>query len=135
MGTAPHIYNIELRKHGRWRSNTWTYPGASSMGSDARRGLQDHPTVKPVAMLEDALLDMTNRDDIVLDPFLGSGSTLIAAEKTGRCCYGLELDPLYVDVILRRYHEVTGEQRILRETGETALELAERRMQETRPAE
>ncbi|CCB63445.1 DNA methylase N-4/N-6 (fragment) [Hyphomicrobium sp. MC1] len=105
------------------------------MGSDARRGLQDHPTVKPVAMLEDALLDMTNRDDIVLDPFLGSGSTLIAAEKTGRCCYGLELDPLYVDVILRRYHEVTGEQRILRETGETALELAERRMQETRPAE
>nr|WP_256380138.1 MULTISPECIES: site-specific DNA-methyltransferase [unclassified Hyphomicrobium] len=126
---------MELRKHGRWRSNTWTYPGASSMGSDARRGLQDHPTVKPVAMLEDALLDMTNRDDIVLDPFLGSGSTLIAAEKTGRCCYGLELDPLYVDVILRRYHEVTGEQRILRETGETALELAERRMQETRPAE
>jgi DNA modification methylase len=81
-------------------------------------------------MLEDALLDMTNRDDIVLDPFLGSGSTLIAAEKTSRCCRGLELDPRYVDVILRRYHEVTGQLGILRETGETVLELAERRMLE-----
>ena len=135
IGTAAHVNHIQLGKHGRWRSNTWTYPGASSMGSDARRGLQEHPTVKPVAMLEDALLDMTYRDDIVLDPFLGSGSTLIAAEKTGRCCRGLELDPQYVDVILRRYHEVTGEQGILRETGETAFELAERRMQEARPAE
>ena len=134
IGTAAHVNNIELGKHGRWRSNTWTYPGASSMGSNARRGLQDHPTVKPVAMLEDALLDMTNRDDIVLDPFLGSGSTLIAAEKTGRYCRGLELDPCYVDVILRRYHEITGQLGILRDTGETASELAERRMREKEPA-
>jgi DNA modification methylase len=81
----------------------WTYPGASSLGSDARRGLQDHPTVKPTAMLEDALLDLTNRGDFVLDPFLGSGSTLIAAENTRRICRGVELDPLYVDVIVRRY--------------------------------
>jgi DNA modification methylase len=86
-------------------------------------------------MLEDALLDMTNRDDIVLEPFLGSGSTLIAAEKSGRCCRGLELDPRYVDVILRRYYEVTGAQGILRETGETVLALAERRMREEEPAE
>ena len=86
-------------RRGRWRSNVWTYPGASSLGSDARRGLQDHPTVKPTAMLEDALLDLTNRGDIVLDPFLGSGSTLIAADRTGRVCRGVELDPLYVDVI------------------------------------
>ncbi len=100
------------------------------MGSDARRGLQDHPTVKPVTMLEDALFDMTVRDDIVLDQFLGSGSTLIAAEKTGRCCRGLELDPRYVDVILRHYHEVTGEQGFLRETGETFDELTERRTRE-----
>ena len=71
------------------------------MGSDARRGLQDHPTVKPTAMLEDALLDLTNRGDIVLDPFLGSGSTLIAADQTGRVCRGVEIDPLYVDVIMR----------------------------------
>ena len=105
------------------------------MGSDARRSLQDHPTVKPVAMLEDALLDMTNRDDIVLDPFLGSGSTLIAAEKTGRRCRGLELDPRYVDVILRRYYAVIGELGILRETGETVLELAERRVRGAEPPE
>lgn len=130
IGTAAHVNNIELGKHGRWRSNAWTYPGASSMGSDARRGLEDHPTVKPVAMLEDALLDMTNRDDIVLDPFLGSGSTLIAAEKTGRCCRGLELDQRYVDVILRRYHEITGQFGILRDTEETVSELAARRMRE-----
>jgi DNA modification methylase len=72
-GGAPHVNNVLLGKNGRWRSNVWTYPGASSRGSDARRGLQDHPTVKPTAMLEDALLDLTNRGDIVLDPFLGSG--------------------------------------------------------------
>ena len=72
-GNARHVNNIDLGKRGRWRSNMWTYPGASSLGSDARRGLQDHPTVKPTAMLEDALLDLTNRGDIVIDPFLGSG--------------------------------------------------------------
>lgn len=130
-GKAPHVNNIELGKHGRWRSNHWTYPGASSMGSDARRGLQDHPTVKPVAMLEDALLDLTNRSDLVLDPFLGSGSTLIAAEKAGRKCRGLELDPLYVDVIIRRYQEFTGRPGILHDTGETFAELSERRQRES----
>ena len=100
-GTAPHVNNVELGKRDRWRSNVWIYPGASSLGSDARRGLKDHPTVKPTAMLEDALLDLTNRSDIVIDPFLGSGSTLIAADKTGRVCRGVEFDPLYVDVIVR----------------------------------
>jgi DNA modification methylase len=110
-GTAPHVNNVELGKRGRWRSNVWNYPGASSLGSDARRGLKDHPTVKPTAMLEDALLDLTNRGDIVVDPFLGSGSTLIAAEKTGRVCRGVEFDPLYVGVIVRRYEAATGNQR------------------------
>jgi len=107
-GAAPHVNNVELGKTGRWRSNLWTYPGASSLGSDARRGLQDHPTVKPTAMLQDALMDLTNRGDIVLDPFLGSGSTLIAADKTGRVCRGVELDPLYVEVIIRRYEVGAG---------------------------
>jgi DNA modification methylase len=130
-GKAPHINNVDLGKHGRWRSNLWTYPGASSMGSDARRGLKDHPTVKPVAMLEDALLDLTNRGDVVLDPFLGSGSTLISAEKTGRRCRGVELDPLYVDVILRRYQEFTGRSGILRDTGEAFPQLSEWRMGRT----
>jgi DNA modification methylase len=97
-GAAPHVNNVELGKRGRWRSNVWTYPGASSLGSDARRGLKDHPTVKPTALLGDALLDVSNQGDIVIDPFLGSGSTLIAAETTGRVCRGVELDPLYVGV-------------------------------------
>jgi DNA modification methylase len=126
-GNAPHVNNIELGKKGRWRSNLWTYPGASSFGSDARRGLEDHPTVKPTAMLVDALLDLTNRGDFVLDPFLGSGSTLIAAERTGRCCHGVELDPLYVDVILRRYQSETGKSAVLEATGETFGELREKR--------
>jgi len=126
-GSAPHVNNVELGKRGRWRSNVWTYPGASSLGSDARRGLKDHPTVKPTAMLEDALLDVTNRGDIVIDPFLGSGSTLIAAEKIGRVCRGVELDPLYVDVIIRRYEEATGLTAMLADTGETFQALAARR--------
>ena len=135
-GKTPHTNNIELGKHGRWRSNHWTYPGASSIGSDARRGLQDHPTVKPVAMLEDALLDLTHRGDVVLDPFLGSGSMVIAAEKSGRQCRGVELDPLYVDVIVRRYENITGKSAIVRGTGETFEELASRRQYETeRPAQ
>lgn len=108
MGAAPHVNNVQLGRHGRWRSNVWTYPGASSLGSDARKGLKHHPTVKPTAMLEDALLDLTRRGDVVLDPFLGSGSTLIAADEAGRVCCGVELDPLYVDVILRRYEAATG---------------------------
>jgi hypothetical protein len=78
-------------------------------------------------MLEDALLDMSNRGDIVIDPFLGSGSTLLAAERTGRRCCGVELDPLYVDVILRRYEAVTGRPAVLEDTGEPFAELALRR--------
>jgi DNA modification methylase len=129
-GEAPHVNNVDLGKKGRWRSNVWTYPGASSLGSDARRGLQDHPTVKPTAMLEDALLDLTNRGEIVLDPFLGSGSTLIAADKAGRVCRGVELDPLYVDVIIRRYEAVTSDTAVLTETGERFADLAARRAAE-----
>jgi DNA modification methylase len=117
-GSYPHV-NFELGKRGRWRSNVWTYPGASSLGSDARRGLKDHPTVKPTAMLEDALLDLTNRGDLVIDPFLGSGSTLIAAENTRRVCHGVELDALYVDVIIRRYEAASGEEAVHVESGET----------------
>ncbi len=133
-GSAPHVNNVELGKRGRWRSNVWIYAGASSRGSDARRGLKDHPTVKPTAMLEDALLDLTNRGDIVIDPFLGSGSTLIAAETTGRVCRGVELDPLYVDVIVRRYQAATGGLPVLVETGETFEDAAARRAAEALPA-
>jgi DNA modification methylase len=132
-GSAPHVNNVELGRRGRWRSNVWTYPGASSLGSDARRGLKDHPTVKPTAMLEDALLDLTNRGDIVIDPFLGSGSTLVAADKAGRVCRGVELDPLYVDVIVRRYEAASGQPAVLIETGESFDVLAARRLTEAAP--
>jgi DNA modification methylase len=125
--------NVELGRKGRWRSNVWTYPGASSLGSDARRGLVDHPTVKPTAMLEDALLDLTNRGDIVLDPFLGSGSTLIAADKAGRICRGVELDPLYIDVTIRRFEVVTGKVATREVSGESFAALTERRCRETKP--
>ena len=118
-GHAPHIDNVELRKKSRRRSNVWTYPGATSRGSGPRKRRQHHPAVKPVAMLEDALLDMSESGDIVLDPFLGSGSTLIACERTGRHCRGLELDPFYVEVILRRYEALTQRPTILESTGET----------------
>jgi DNA modification methylase len=126
-GTAAHINNIQLGKAGRWRSNLWTYPGASSVGSDSRKGLQLHPTVKPAAMCADYILDLTNRGDILLDPFLGSGSNLIAAQRTGRRCFAIELDPLYVDVAIRRYEEVFGGQAVLDATGETFATVARQR--------
>jgi DNA modification methylase len=129
-GAAPHINNIQLGKTGRWRSNVWTYPGASSVSSDSRKGLEFHPTVKPEAMCADAILDLTNRSEIVLDPFLGSGSTLIAAQRTGRRCFGIELDPLYVDVAIRRYREIFGQSVVLESTGETFEDLAHRRRAE-----
>jgi len=126
-GAAANLNNIALGKRGRHRTNLWTYPRASSVGSDARKGLQDHPTVKPTAMLQDALIDLTNPGEIVLDPFLGSGSSLIAAENTGRVCRGIELDPFYIDVIIRRYEAATGVAALLAEFGETFEKVATRR--------
>jgi DNA modification methylase len=123
-GVAAHTNNVGLGRGGRWRSNLWTYPGASSLGSDARKGLQHHPTVKPIALLADALLDLTERDEVVLDPFLGSGSTLIAAERTGRRCYGVELDPRYLDLIIARYEEVT-DKRAVREVEGSQVSLTD----------
>src|SRR5262249_45390851 len=110
-GHAAHRNNIQLGQYGRNRTNVWTYPGANSFGHGTEEGnlLALHPTVKPVALVADAIMDCSARSDIVLDGFLGSGSTVIAAERTGRCCYGLELDPLYVDVIIRRWQTFTGE--------------------------
>ena len=112
-GDAPHINNVELGRHGRWRSNVWTYPGGSTLGSDSREGLDFHPTVKPRILLEDALLDVTNRGDIVIDCFAGSGSTLLAAEAVGRRCRAVELDGPYCDVIIRRWREMTGQDAVL----------------------
>jgi DNA modification methylase len=132
-GDAPHINNIQLGRHGRWRSNVWTYPGASSLGSDARDGLGVHPTVKPRALLEDALLDVTNRGDVVIDCFAGSGSTLLAAEAVGRRCRAIEIDGLYCDVVIRRWQEMTGRRAVLEATGESFADVAARRANESEP--
>jgi DNA modification methylase len=125
-GTSPHVNNVELGKHGRYRTNVWNYAGVNSFGGD-RSDLDLHPTVKPVAMVADAILDCSNRKGVVLDAFTGSGTTLIAAEKTGRRGYGIEIDPQYCDVTLRRLRAVCGLQAVLGATGETFEEIASRR--------
>ncbi len=135
-GRAPHINNVELGRNGRSRSNVWTYAGANSLRGaveDATRAetLALHPTVKPVALLADAILDVTRRDEIVLDPFLGSGSTLIATERVGRRCRGIERDPRYVDAALRRWSKYTGEPAIHAQSGLDLEALAELRHAET----
>lgn len=120
-GRGRHRNNIELGRHGRHRSNVWTYRGINDFGRGTDEGklLALHPTVKPVAMVADAILDCSARGDIVLDPFLGSGTTVIAAERTGRRCYGLEIDPAYVDTIIRRWQAFTGDEARLANTGLT----------------
>lgn len=107
-GSAPHINNVELGRFGRNRTNVWTYAGQTSFGGDRTTELAMHPTVKPVALIADAILDCSNRGGAILDGFAGSGSTLIAAEKTGRHGFGIEIDPYYVDTILRRFEAVFG---------------------------
>jgi DNA modification methylase len=107
-GSAPHINNVELGRFGRSRSNVWNYAGQNTFGSDRETELAMHPTVKPVALIADAILDCSKRSGIVLDAFAGSGTTLIAAEKTGRLGYGIEIDPYYVDTIIRRFEAVYG---------------------------
>ena len=126
-GDAPHLNNIELGRHGRYRTNVWSYAGMNSFNADREEALRWHPTVKPVEMIADALLDCTAHGDIVLDPFLGSGSTLIAAEDVGRICYGVEIDPLYVDLAIRRWEDFTDGNAIHGETGLTFREMENRR--------
>ena len=125
-GRQPHRNNVKLGKHGRNRSNVWPYPCARSFSraSDEGNLLELHPTVKPVRLVADAILDSTARGDIVLDAFLGSGTTLIAAERTGRRCYALEIDPLYVDTAIRRWQAYTGEAAYHTVTGRSFDETA-----------
>jgi len=118
FGAANHINNVELGKHGRNRTNVWEYRGINSFGAGRDELLRAHPTVKPVALVADAIKDCTNRGDLVLDPFGGSGTTLISAEKTKRRAALIEVDPLYVDVIIRRWQTYTGNAAILADTGE-----------------
>ena len=130
-GTAPHINNFELGQHGRYRTNVWEYRGVNSFGADRMGQLSLHPTTKPVAMLADAIKDVTARNGIVLDVFGGSGSTLIAAHKTGRRARIAELDPVYVDRIVRRWQAYANDDAILKATGETFDQVVSRRQAES----
>jgi len=123
-GMAQHRNNVQLGKFGRNRTNLWTYPGVNTFRNGRMEELHAHPTAKPVAMIEDALLDVSKRGDIVFDSFLGAGATLIAAEKSGRVARGIEIDPLYVDATLRRWRKLTGEEPLRERDGKyfSALE-------------
>ena len=134
VGTAPHINSFELGQYGRRRTNVWTYPGVNSFGAGRDAALAMHPTVKPVALVADAIKDCSKRNGLVLDPFLGSGTTVIAAEITGRRASGLELDPRYVDCVIRRWQQKTGNAAVLAASGETFEAVARVRAESRKEA-
>jgi DNA modification methylase len=117
--------NVRLGLYGRNRTNVWNYPCANSFSrsSDEGRLSALHPTVKPAALVADAIMDCTDRHDVVLDAFLGSGTTVIAAERTGRCCYGIEIDPSYVDIIVRRWQTFTRGSALHAESGRSFAQI------------
>lgn len=128
MGEAPHLNTFGLGETGRYRTNVWDYPGVNAFGAVRDAELAMHPTVKPVALVADAIRDCSRRGDVVLDGFGGSGTTLIAAERVGRRARLLEYDPAYCDTIVRRWEILTGRHATLAETGERFEEVEERRM-------
>jgi DNA modification methylase len=129
-GNGPHVNNVELGRFGRYRTNIWDYPGMNSKHKGRDEALALHPTVKPVALVADAILDCSNRGDLVLDAFLGSGTSLLAAERTGRVCRGIEIDPAYVDVAVTRWQQMTSGEARLEGSGETFAQVATQRVKE-----
>ena len=127
VGFQPHVNTIELGKNGRYRTNVWDYAGVNTWRAGRDAELEMHPTVKPTALVIDAIKDCSRRGDIVLNSFSGSGTTIIAAHKCRRRARAIELDPLYVDVAIRRWQNFTGEQAMMAITGETFAEIEERR--------
>lgn len=132
VGTAPHINNFGLGAKGRYRTNVWNYPGANTMRKGRLEDLAAHPTVKPTIMVADAIRDVSKRGDIVIDPFCGSGTTILAAERTGRRARCLELDPVYVDVAIERWEKATGGRAIHQESGLTFAALRQERLGDAR---
>ena len=133
-GTGKHLNNIQLGRFGRNRTNVWSYPGMTSNSRERAEMLAQHPTVKPVMMVADAIRDVSRRGEIILDPFAGSGTTLIAAEKTGRICRAIELDPKFAEVIMTRWQDLTGQEAVHVASGATFNELtAEVRPHDTGP--
>lgn len=119
---SPHTNNVQLGSNGRNRTNVWEYAGATGGRSEDVDDFTLHPTVKPVRLVQDAILDASALGQTILDPFLGSGTTLLAAERANRICIGLEISPAYVDVAIRRWQDLTGQQAVLRDTGQTFSE-------------
>jgi DNA modification methylase len=130
VGTAPHINNFGLGERGRYRSNVWDYAGVNTFKRGRMAELAAHPTVKSLPLVMDAIKDCSKRRGIVLDPFLGSGTTLLAAEKTGRVGRGMELDPHYADVAIHRWQSETGKQAVHHGTGLSFEDLARERSQQ-----
>lgn len=124
LGKASHANNVQLGKHGRNRTNVWQYAGVNSFGETRDEDLAMHPTVKPLDMVQDAILDCSNRGGIILDAFGGSGTTLLAAHRAGRKGYLIEIDPAYCDVILKRCAQA-GLEPVHAETGESFVESQE----------
>ncbi len=131
-GQAPHINTFELGQHGRTRSNVWSYAGVNAFRAGRMDELKMHPTVKPVALIADAMKDCSRRGSIVLDGFAGSGSAILAAEQVGRRAFCIEIDPRYVDVAIRRWQRVTGKDAILESTGQTFEEAHAARVDASR---
>jgi DNA modification methylase len=127
VGTAAHTNSFGLGDTGRYRTNVWDYAGINALRAGRSEELALHPTVKPVALVADAIRDCSRRDEIVLDAFGGSGSTLLAAEKTGRRARLIEFDPSYFDRIVRRFERATGKQAFLGSTGKPFEIVAEER--------
>lgn len=127
-GTEPHVNSFGLGDTGRYRTNVWDYPGISSMGSNRASEQAMHPTVKPVALVADAIRDCSRRGDIVLDPFAGSGTTLIAAQMTGRSARLIEFDPFYCDTIIRRFEAFTGKPALLAESKQSFEAVSDERI-------
>jgi DNA modification methylase len=117
-GNAPHVNNFELGQHGRYRTNVWPYPGVNTFTGKGYELLAMHPTVKPTALIADAIRDCSHRKGLILDPFAGSGTVVVAAERTGRRARAIELDPKYVDVAIQRWQRVTGREAVLAATGQ-----------------
>jgi len=135
QGSAPHVNTIDLGRSGRYRTNVWDYPGANTFRSGRLDDLAMHPTVKPVALVIDAIKDCSRRGEIVLDPFSGSGTTIIAAEKSRRRARAIEIDPIYVDVAIRRWEKLTGGEAIHGLSGRTFAQVTEERLRRSTGAQ
>ncbi|OJU06264.1 MAG: DNA methylase N-4 [Rhizobiales bacterium 65-79] len=129
-GKAPHVNNIQLGKHGRYRTNVWDYAGVNTFRRGRLTELALHPTVKPVGLVADAIRDCSRRGGLVLDPFIGSGTTILAAQRTGRRARGIEIDPLYVDAAIRRWQDLTGKRAVLADDGRSFDDLSQTRTSE-----